>query len=83
MLAHGLEACRSLPGVADVRVKGAIGVVEMQSAPRAAALRQRFVDRGLWIRPFGKVVYLAPAFTIQPADLSDLISGMAAVLARG
>ena len=83
VLAHGLEACRSLPGVADVRVKGAIGVVEMQSAPRAAALRQRFVDRGLWIRPFGKVVYLAPAFTIQPADLSDLISGMAAVLARG
>ena len=63
-LAAGLEPCRKLPGVKDVRVKGAIGVVELERIEDLNALRQRFVAEGVFIRPFGSVVYLTPAFTI-------------------
>src|SRR5215469_1796737 len=61
-LRHGLELCRSLPGVKDVRVKGAIGVVELDRIENLNALRQRFVDEGVFIRPFDNIVYLTTAF---------------------
>ena len=67
-----LEPCRGRPGVRDVRVKGAIGVVELERAPDLKALKARFVEAGVWIRPFGRAVYLTPAFTISPDDLSVL-----------
>ena len=54
-----------LPGVKDVRVKGAIGVVELDRIDDLNALRQRFIEEGVFIRPFGSVVYLTPAFTIR------------------
>ena len=69
-----LPACAGLPVVRDVRVKGAIGVVELKQAPDLARLRQRFVAAGAWIRPFGKAVYLMPALTIEPDDLTFLTS---------
>jgi len=80
-LRAGLEPCRRMAGVRDVRVKGAIGVLELEHAPDAEALTARFVDEGVWIRPFGKVVYLTPAFTIAPEDLAALTGAIGKVLA--
>ena len=59
-LQHGLAPCRDLPGVKDVRVRGAIGVVELDRIDDLGALRARFVGEGVFIRPFGSVVYLTP-----------------------
>jgi adenosylmethionine---8-amino-7-oxononanoate aminotransferase len=75
-----LAPCRALPGVADVRVKGAIGVVELAGTPDVEALRLKFVAEGVWIRPFGRTVYLTPAFTIASADLSILTGAIGSVL---
>lgn len=79
-LAHELAACRKLPGVRDVRVKGAIGVVQLERTPKLEALRERFVRHGVWIRPFGDVVYLMPPFVIGGADLERLTSALFDVL---
>ena len=68
----GLEPCRALAAVADVRVTGAIGVVELKAAPDIPALQRALTAKGVWIRPFGKIVYLTPAFTIAPEDLAKL-----------
>jgi adenosylmethionine-8-amino-7-oxononanoate aminotransferase len=79
-LAEGLAACRRLAGVRDVRVKGAIGVVQLERAPKLEALRARFVRHGVWVRPFGDVVYLMPPLVIHPADLDTLVSAIRRVL---
>jgi adenosylmethionine-8-amino-7-oxononanoate aminotransferase len=71
-LAQGLAQCRGLPGVRDVRVKGAIGVVELERIADLDALRRRFIAAGVFIRPFGSVVYLTPAFTIAEEELATL-----------
>ena len=71
-LARELEACRGMGGVRDVRVKGAIGVVQLTRPPNLDALRSRFVRHGVFIRPFGDVVYLMPPFVIEAADLARL-----------
>jgi adenosylmethionine-8-amino-7-oxononanoate aminotransferase len=71
-----LEPCRSLDGIADVRVKGAIGVVQMEQPRHMGWLRQRFIDEGVWVRPFGDIVYLMPPFIVtneQRAALGDAI----------
>jgi adenosylmethionine-8-amino-7-oxononanoate aminotransferase len=80
-LAAGLEPCRKLPGVKDVRVKGAIGAVELDRIEDLNALRQRFVTEGVFIRPFGTVVYLTPAFTIAEDELAKLTEAVRRVLA--
>ncbi|MGE0829165.1 MAG: adenosylmethionine--8-amino-7-oxononanoate transaminase [Hyphomonadaceae bacterium] len=82
-LKAGLEPCRGLPGVRDVRVLGAIGVVELEAAPDHQALMARFIARGLWIKPFGRIVYLTPAFVISDEELDQLTGGIAAVLKDG
>ena len=79
-LREGLEPCRALPGVRDVRVLGAMGVVEMDR-PVDAALSDRFVAEGVWIRPFGRIVYLTPAFVITDEDLKALVGAIRKVLA--
>jgi adenosylmethionine-8-amino-7-oxononanoate aminotransferase len=79
-LVAGLEPCRKLPGVKNVRVKGAIGVVELERIEDLNALRQRFVAEGVFIRPFGTVVYLTPAFTIAEAELAKLTDTVRRVL---
>jgi len=80
-LSEGLEPCRLLPGVVDVRTLGAIGVVEFAGAVDAGALCARFAEEGVWIRPMGKVVYLTPAFVMDDADLARLTSAIGKVLA--
>jgi adenosylmethionine-8-amino-7-oxononanoate aminotransferase len=79
-LTEGLAACGRLTGVRDVRVKGAIGVVELERTPRLDALRARFVRHGVWVRPFGAVVYLMPPLVIGQTDLDVLMSAIHAVL---
>lgn len=71
-LAEGLEPCRRLPGVVDVRTRGAIGVVEFDAPVDAGALCARFAAEGAWIRPMGRVVYLTPPLVIGEADLAAL-----------
>lgn len=81
VLHRDLAPCRSLRGVRDVRVKGAIGVVELEHIADLAALRRRFVAEGVWIRPFGNVVYLTPSFTIDADALGTLTGAIRRVLA--
>lgn len=80
-LARELEPCRSLAGVKDVRVLGAIGVVQMEEIENPPALRQKLIAEGVWVRPFRDIVYLTPAFTIAPDELSRLTGAIYRVLA--
>jgi adenosylmethionine---8-amino-7-oxononanoate aminotransferase len=75
-LAQGLEVCREFPHVADVRVLGAIGVVELKQAADLAAIQRRFVERGVWIRPFGRLIYTMPPYILEAGDLGRLITAM-------
>jgi adenosylmethionine-8-amino-7-oxononanoate aminotransferase len=79
-LEQGLAPCRGLPGVKDVRVQGAIGVVELDRIENLDALRARFTDEGVFIRPFGSIVYLTPAFTISPDELATLTGAVVKVV---
>ena len=79
-LASELEPCRALAGVADVRVRGAIGVVQLERPDGLAELQHRFVEEGAWIRPFADVVYLTPALVISEADLARLTRVVVKVL---
>ncbi len=81
-LKNELADCAKLPGVADVRVKGAIGVVELQGRPKVSRLREQFVEEGVWVRPFGNVVYLMPALVIESEDLSALTHAVCRVVRR-
>jgi adenosylmethionine-8-amino-7-oxononanoate aminotransferase len=79
-LARGLAPCRGLPGVKDVRVLGAIGVVELDRIDDLDHLRARFVAEGVFVRPFGSIVYLTPAFTIAPNELASLTDAIVQVV---
>ena len=81
-LSAGLEPCRELPWVRDVRVLGAIGVVELDGIADREGLKRRLVDAGVWVRPFGNVVYLTPALTIAEDDLASLMRAVVEVLRR-
>ncbi len=82
-LREELKPCHKLENVADVRVKGAIGVVQLSnpSEKHILALRQRFIDEGVWLRPFSDVIYIMPAFTISSAELTRLTDAVFKVLA--
>ena len=67
-------------GVKDVRVLGAIGVVELERIADVEALRARFVAEGVFIRPFGSVIYLTPALTIASDELATLTRAVVRVV---
>jgi len=79
-LLQGLAPCRSMRGVKDVRVKGAIGVVELERIDDLDGLRARFVEDGVFVRPFGNIVYLTPAFTIAADELKTLTDAVVKVV---
>jgi len=85
-LAAELAPCRGIAGVAEVRVKGAIGAVELDGPVDLDALRRRFPELGVWLRPFGRVIYLMPPYVIGGDDLATLTAAVRRVLderARG
>ncbi len=79
-LRDGLWPCRDLARVVDVRAKGAVGVVQLTSPPDREVLKHAFVEKGVWVRPFGDIVYLAPALNIEDADIEHLCAAVVSVL---
>jgi adenosylmethionine---8-amino-7-oxononanoate aminotransferase len=83
LLEQGLAPCRELNQVADVRVLGAIGVVEMKEAVRMREVQAAFVERGVWVRPFGRLVYVMPQYCISDTDLRTLTAAIVEVVTDG
>ena len=79
-LTEELSPCRGAKNVRDVRIRGAIGAVQMNTTVDAVGLRARFVEKGCWIKPFGDIIYLTPPFVIEPSDLSRLTQAIVAVV---
>ena len=81
-LTKGLEPCRELASVKDVRVLGAIGVVELHQPVDMKTIQPMFVDAGVWVRPFGRLVYLMPPYIINGSDLVTLTEAVFKVLSH-
>ncbi|MCV5855486.1 aminotransferase class III-fold pyridoxal phosphate-dependent enzyme, partial [Escherichia coli] len=79
-LRHALQPLQSLNHVDDVRVLGAIGVVELTVNVDMKTLQQEFVRRGIWIRPFGKLVYVMPPYIITAQELKTLLEQLVEVV---
>ena len=79
-LTSELAPCAEFRWVRDVRVKGAIGVVELIAPVDMAWIQPRLVEQGVWIRPFGKLVYVMPPYTIGSRDLSKLTGAITRVV---
>lgn len=82
-LKASLEACKQFDDVAEVRVLGAIGVVELKQAVNMSNIQQAFVDEGVWLRPFGKLIYLMPPYIIEEGELNVLCRAIFKVLNDG
>ena len=75
-LESALEPTQNIKGVREVRVRGAIGVIQVDDLHDIAWLKQRFFDKGVFIRPFGDVIYVTPSFTIAEGELNTLTDAM-------
>lgn len=79
-LKEALSPCAELPGVIDVRVKGAIGVVQLADMQARAWFKTRFVEEGVWLRPFGDIVYTTPPFSISSDELHHITATIVKVI---
>jgi adenosylmethionine-8-amino-7-oxononanoate aminotransferase len=77
-----LEPFAQLATVADIRALGAIGVIEMQEPVNVAEIQKKFVDQGVWVRPFGKLVYVMPPYITSQSELTRLFRGIYHVLSQ-
>lgn len=75
-LTTGLAPCRNLAGVADVRVMGAIGVVELREAVDVAKFQEKLIEQGVWLRPFGRLVYTMPPYIVSDEQLDKLTAAV-------
>ena len=80
ILTEGFDSAKNITGVADVRVLGGIGVIELTQTIDIKTLQPAFVEAGVWLRPFGKLVYVMPSYIISDADLKKLCSTTTDVL---
>jgi adenosylmethionine-8-amino-7-oxononanoate aminotransferase len=78
-LAAGLEPARALPGVADVRVCGAIGVIECDEPVDLAVATPAALDHGIWLRPFRNLIYAMPPYICGPDEIAQITSAMVEV----
>ncbi len=81
-LQRDLAPMATLPGVVDVRVKGAVGAVQVADLHHLDWLKAQFVEAGIWLRPFGNVIYTMPPLTVTPAELSEITRAIAEILPR-
>lgn len=77
-----LQPCQDWGGVADVRIKGGIGVLELEQPVDMPSITMRFVDKGIWVRPFGKLVYVMPPYIINDEELNSLLTAMTEAVAE-
>lgn len=80
ILKEEIRPMKAMEQVADTRVIGAVGVVEMKEAVDMASIQKQFVEQGIWVRPFGKLIYIMPPFIISDQELKQLIHGMKCVI---
>ena len=80
LLQAGLEPCRELPGVKDVRVLGAVGVVETRSPVDVRKVQERVVERGVWLRPFANLCYTMPPFIVEADEVKQITSAICEAL---
>ncbi|PID76851.1 MAG: adenosylmethionine--8-amino-7-oxononanoate transaminase [Deltaproteobacteria bacterium] len=81
-LRDGLKTCEEYPWVIEVRTLGAIGVVELDQVVDVAKIQRKFVESGIWLRPFGRLVYIMPPYIIGEADLRKIIAAVVKILGR-
>jgi adenosylmethionine-8-amino-7-oxononanoate aminotransferase len=81
-LEKGFASAKDLPQVADVRVLGGIGVIELKEPVHMPTVQPMFVDEGVWVRPFGKNVYVLPPYVISDEDLAFLCQAMVNVVKK-
>jgi adenosylmethionine-8-amino-7-oxononanoate aminotransferase len=81
-LQRELTPLAHVPGVVEIRVKGAVGAVEVFDLHNLDWLKAQFVDAGVWLRPFGNVIYTMPPLTVTPSELTSITSAMAEILPR-